>query len=166
MLLVGVVAFIRILAGDSHGSAIFTAVGFLLLAFTYLGVALSHWTGAPGAALGWYCLWAVDYLWRHWSADGFEDSAHLAQVKTMLAPEGAIEAALAYYPAPFRLWAGHPEVAEKISGKTTVPTLAIFGEADKPRELSADEHAHFTWNSASRSSRARVISCIASNPNT
>lgn len=90
----------------------------------------------------------------------------LAQVKTTLAPEGATEAALAYYPALFRLWAGHPEVAEKISGKTTVPTLAIFGEADKPRELSAASTPTSRGNSASRSSRARVISRIASNPNT
>lgn len=86
----------------------------------------------------------VDYLWRHWSADGFEDSDHIAQVKTTLAPHGATEAALSYYPALFRLWTDHPEVAEKMSGKTTVPTLAIFGEADTPRELSAGEYVHFT----------------------
>ena len=37
----------------------FSAVGFLLFAFTYLGVAINNWTGGTGAALGWYCLWAV-----------------------------------------------------------------------------------------------------------
>lgn len=86
----------------------------------------------------------VDYLWRHWSTDGFDDSDHIAQVKETLTPPGATEAAIAYYPALLRLAADHPEVAERMRAKTTVPTLAIFGEADPPRALSADEHVHFT----------------------
>jgi pimeloyl-ACP methyl ester carboxylesterase len=85
----------------------------------------------------------VDYLWRHWSTDGFEDSRHIADVKQTLSQPGATEAALAYYPGLLHLPADHPDVAEKMRGKTTVPTLAIFGEADPPRELSAEEHIHF-----------------------
>ena len=85
----------------------------------------------------------VDYLWQHWSTDGFDDHDHIAQVKRTLTPEGATEAALGYYPALLRLGANYPEVAAKMRAKTTVPTLAIFGEADPPRELSADEHVNF-----------------------
>ena len=87
----------------------------------------------------------VDYLWKHWSIEGHDDRDHIAQVKRdTLTPEGATEAALAYYPALLNLRNDHPEVAEKMRAKTTVPTLAIFGDSDPPRELSADEHVYFT----------------------
>ena len=58
-LLVGVAASICIPVSHLHGSTAFSAIGFLLFAFTYLGVAINNWTRGSGAALGWYCLWAA-----------------------------------------------------------------------------------------------------------
>lgn len=86
----------------------------------------------------------VDYLWQHWSGEGFEDREHIAEVKRTLTPEGAVEAALAYYPGLLHLGARAPETAEKMRGKVTVPTLAVFGAEDPPREMSAEEHVHFS----------------------
>jgi pimeloyl-ACP methyl ester carboxylesterase len=86
----------------------------------------------------------VDYLWDHASGAGHEDGEHVARVKgETLAPEGAVEAALAYYPALVNLPATHPEAAERMQGRISVPTLAIFGGADPPRELSKGENVHF-----------------------
>jgi AmiS/UreI family transporter len=59
ILLVAVVASICIPVSDLTPRTMFSAVGFLLFAFTYLGVAINSWTGGTGTALGWYCLWAV-----------------------------------------------------------------------------------------------------------
>lgn len=59
VLLMAVVASICIPVSDLSHNAMFSAVGFLVFAFTYLGVAINNWTGGSGAALGWYCLWAV-----------------------------------------------------------------------------------------------------------
>jgi pimeloyl-ACP methyl ester carboxylesterase len=87
----------------------------------------------------------VDYLWDYWSGPGHEDREHIARVKReTLAPEGAVEAALGYYPALLNLPTTHPATAELMQSQISVPTLTIFGEADPPRELSAGEHVHFS----------------------
>jgi pimeloyl-ACP methyl ester carboxylesterase len=87
----------------------------------------------------------IDYLWRHWSTEGHDDSEHIARVKReTLSPEGALEAVLGYYPGLFHVGETHPEVAEKLRQKTTVPTLSIFGAQDPPRDLAVGEEAHFT----------------------
>jgi pimeloyl-ACP methyl ester carboxylesterase len=87
----------------------------------------------------------VDYLWDHWSAAGHDDREHIARVKReTLSPEGRLEAALGYYPALLNLPRTDPETAQRMQGEITVPTLAIFGDADPPRELSAGEDVHFS----------------------
>jgi pimeloyl-ACP methyl ester carboxylesterase len=87
----------------------------------------------------------VDYLWDYWSAAGHEDGEHIARVKReTLAPEGAVEAALAYYRGLLNLLTTDPELVERIQGRTSVPTLTIFGDADPVRELSEGEHVNFT----------------------
>jgi pimeloyl-ACP methyl ester carboxylesterase len=86
----------------------------------------------------------VDYLWRHWSARGHEDAEHIAAVKReTLAPAGATEAALAYYPALLSLRRSHPKMSELMGARTKVPTLAVFGDCDPVHQLSTDEHVHF-----------------------
>jgi pimeloyl-ACP methyl ester carboxylesterase len=86
----------------------------------------------------------IDYLWEYWSGSGHDDREHIARVKReTLAPEGALEAALAYYPALLELPATRPGVAERIQGRVSAPTLSIFGEADPVRELSAGEEEQF-----------------------
>jgi len=86
----------------------------------------------------------VDYLWDFWTAGEHDDHDHIAEVKRTLAPEGATEAALSYYSALLNLPIEHPATAERMRGKTTVPTLAVFGAEDPPREMSADEHVNFS----------------------
>jgi pimeloyl-ACP methyl ester carboxylesterase len=87
----------------------------------------------------------VDYLWDYWSGPGHEDREHIARVKReTLAADGVIEAGLAYYPGLLNLPTTHPETAERIQRRISVPTLTIFGDADPPRELSEGEHVHFT----------------------
>jgi pimeloyl-ACP methyl ester carboxylesterase len=86
----------------------------------------------------------LDYLWDYWSADGHEYREHLDRVKReTLAGEGRVEAALGYYRALVNFPATHPEAAERILGRIDVPTLAIFGDQDPPRELSEGEHVNF-----------------------
>jgi pimeloyl-ACP methyl ester carboxylesterase len=86
----------------------------------------------------------VDYLWDYWSGPGHEDRNHIARLKReTLAPDGAVEAGLAYYPALLNLLTTHPEIAERIQTRTSVPTLTIFGDADPPRELAEGQHVHF-----------------------
>jgi pimeloyl-ACP methyl ester carboxylesterase len=87
----------------------------------------------------------IDYLWEYWSTPDHDDREHVSRVKRQtLAPEGALEAGLGYYPALLNLPATHPETAERILGQTSVPTLTIFGDADPVRELSEGEHIHFS----------------------
>jgi pimeloyl-ACP methyl ester carboxylesterase len=87
----------------------------------------------------------VDYLWEHWSASGRDDREHIARVKReTLAPEGRVEAALGYYPALLNLPTTHPQVAERMQGQISIPTLTIFGDADPPRDLSQGEQVHFS----------------------
>jgi len=86
----------------------------------------------------------VDYLWDFWTAGEYDDHDHIAEVKRTLAIDGATEAALAYYPALLNLPIEHPDIAEKLCCKTTVPTLAVFGAEDPLREMSAGEHVNFS----------------------
>jgi pimeloyl-ACP methyl ester carboxylesterase len=86
----------------------------------------------------------LDYLWDYWSAEGHEYADHLERVKhETLAEEGRLEAALGYYRALPNFLRAQPEAAERLQGKTDVPTLAIFGDQDPARELSEGEHVNF-----------------------
>jgi pimeloyl-ACP methyl ester carboxylesterase len=86
----------------------------------------------------------VDYLWDYWTVSGHDDHEHIADVKQTLAPAGATEAALGYYPALLNLPIERPDIATKMRATTTVPTLAVFGAEDPPRELSVGEHVNFS----------------------
>jgi pimeloyl-ACP methyl ester carboxylesterase len=87
----------------------------------------------------------VEYLWDYWSGPGHEDRDHIERVKReTLAPEGAVEAGISYYPALVDFPATHPELAQRIQGEISVPTLSVFGDHDPAREMSADEHVHFS----------------------
>ena len=86
----------------------------------------------------------LDYLWDYWSAEGHEYGDHLERVKRdTLAEDGRLEAALRYYRALLSFPQTHPEAAERIQGKTSVPTLTIFGDQDPARDLSEGEHVNF-----------------------
>ena len=100
--------------------------------------------GVASAAVRANDLAFVDHLWNFWSAPGHDYADHLARVKSeTLAPEGAVEAGLAYYGGLMNLPTTHPGAAERMQGKFSVPTLTIFGDHDPPREMSKDEHQHF-----------------------
>ena len=86
----------------------------------------------------------LDYLWDYWSAPGHDYADHLAGVKETLAPEGALEAALAYYAGLMNMLTERPDAAARMQGKIAVPTLTIFGDHDPPRELSEGQDVHFS----------------------
>lgn len=87
----------------------------------------------------------IDYLWRHWSP-GHDDGEHVARLKReAFGQEGALAAALAYYPALVHLARERPELAAELLGATTaVPTLAIFGGNDPGRAIAADEERFYS----------------------
>ena len=88
----------------------------------------------------------VDWLWDYWTAPGFTDEEHLAEVKRMLAVPGALEATLAYYRAMFDPARADPDLAEvrQAAGRPiVVPTLALCGAEDKRAEVMQDQARHF-----------------------
>lgn len=91
----------------------------------------------------------IDYLWRYWTTEGFEDAAHIRHIKDTLAQPGALAATLGYYRAmldPARA-DPHPALAELrtcIARNITVPTLALCGADDLRAELMRDQGAHFS----------------------
>ena len=88
----------------------------------------------------------VDWLWDYWTAPGFTDEEHLADVKSMLAVPGALEATLGYYRAMFDPARADPDLAEvrQAAGlPIVVPTLALCGAEDKRAEVMQDQARHF-----------------------
>jgi pimeloyl-ACP methyl ester carboxylesterase len=88
----------------------------------------------------------VDWLWDYWTAPGFTDEEHLAEVKSMLAVPGALEATLGYYRAMFDPARADPDLAEvrQAAGRPiVVPTLALCGAEDKRAEVMQDQARHF-----------------------
>jgi pimeloyl-ACP methyl ester carboxylesterase len=89
----------------------------------------------------------VDWLWAYWTAPGFTDEEHLAEVKRMLAVPGALEATLGYYRAMFDPAQADPDLADvrqAASRPITVPTLALCGAEDKRAEVMLDQAQYFT----------------------
>jgi hypothetical protein len=89
----------------------------------------------------------VDWLWDYWTAPGFTDEEHLAEVKRMLAVPGALEATLGYYRAMFDPARADPDLAEvrQTAGRPiVVPTLTLCGAQDKRAEVMQDQARHFT----------------------
>jgi len=89
----------------------------------------------------------VDYLWKYWSVPGHDDSAHVAQVKRMLAHPGALASTLAYYRAIFDPRKADPaleSLRQSMARQITVPTLALCGSEDPRAELMRDQAQFFT----------------------
>ena len=88
----------------------------------------------------------VDWLWDYWTAPGFTDEEHLAEVKRMLAVPGALEAALGCYRAmsdPARADPDLAEVRQAAGRPIVVPTLALCGAEDERAEVMQDQARHF-----------------------
>ncbi len=74
----------------------------------------------------------IEFLWKLWSP-AYDDRAHVAQIKRMLAEPGAMEAALAYYRAMFRKFRADPaleSVHRRMLDPITVPTRVLCGSRD------------------------------------
>ena len=54
----------------------------------------------------------VNWLWDYWTAPGFTNQEHLAEVERMLAVPGALEATLGYYRAMFDPARADPDLAQ------------------------------------------------------
>lgn len=89
----------------------------------------------------------IDYLWRYWTTPGFEDRAHIDQIKAMLARPGVLGATLGYYRAMLDPARGDPALADlraRMARPISVPTLALCGADDLRAELMTDQGRHFT----------------------
>ena len=88
----------------------------------------------------------IDYLWRYWTAPGYEDPAHLRHVKAMLAQPGMLAATLGYYRAMLDPKKWDPrlhQVRQAMNRPVAVPTLALCGSDDLRRELMHDQAPYF-----------------------
>lgn len=111
-----------------------------------------HWwffqlPGLPEQALAANDFAFIDYLWHYWSAPGHEDSAHVADIKRMLAEPGALTATLGYYRAMFDQNTSDPHLEalrQSINRPISVPTLALCGGVDPRAELMQDQAQYFT----------------------
>lgn len=89
----------------------------------------------------------IDYLWNYWTAPGYEDAAHLAEVKRMLSQPGALAATLGYYRAMFdprKADPRHEALRPLMDRPIPVPTLALCGSDDLRAELMTDQSKYFT----------------------
>ena len=89
----------------------------------------------------------IEYLWHYWSAPGFEDTAHLAEIKAMLREPGVLRAILGYYRAMLDPSKGDPRldaVRTRLSRPIGVPTLALCGAEDLRAELMTDQAQYFS----------------------
>jgi pimeloyl-ACP methyl ester carboxylesterase len=89
----------------------------------------------------------IDYLWEYWTAPGYRDEAHIADIKRMLAEPGALTAMLAYYRAAFDPSKADPRLQSvrlSIARPISVPTLALCGGDDLRAELMTDQAQYFS----------------------
>jgi pimeloyl-ACP methyl ester carboxylesterase len=88
----------------------------------------------------------IDYLWNYWTSPGYQDVAHLADIKAMLKEPGVLAATLGYYRAMLDPRKGDPRL-EKMRATSdrpiTVPTLALCGSDDLRAELMKDQAQYF-----------------------
>ena len=88
----------------------------------------------------------IDYLWEYWTSAGYRDTAHIAQVKRMLAEPGALTATLGYYRAMFDAGQMDPDLEglrRLMELPITVPTLALCGDEDLRAELMGQQAQYF-----------------------
>lgn len=79
----------------------------------------------------------IEFLWKLWSP-AYDDRAHVARIKRMLAEPGALRAALGYYRAMFRGSMADPDLASvsrRLADPITVPTRVLCGSRDMRREM-------------------------------
>lgn len=79
----------------------------------------------------------IELLWKLWSPD-YDDRAHVARIKRMLAQPGALRASLAYYRAMLRESMGDPaleEVRQRLGDPIAVPTRVLCGSRDMRAEM-------------------------------
>lgn len=89
----------------------------------------------------------IDYLWDFWTSPGYEDAAHIADIKRMLAEPGALASTLGYYRAMFDATKADPALESlraSMGRPITVPTLALCGGDDLRAELMTDQAPYFT----------------------
>ena len=88
----------------------------------------------------------IDYLWRYWTSEGYEDAAHLLEVKAMLSEPGVIAATLGYYRAMLDSKKWDPrlhDVRQAMDRPISVSTLALCGSDDLRGELMHDQAQYF-----------------------
>jgi pimeloyl-ACP methyl ester carboxylesterase len=88
----------------------------------------------------------IDYLWNYWTAPGYQDAAHLAEIKAMLREPGVLAATLGYYRAMLDPRKGDPRLEKmrpSMDRQITVPTLALCGSDDLRAELMTDQAQYF-----------------------
>ena len=89
----------------------------------------------------------IDYLWRYWSSPGYEDAAHLVEIKAMLGRPGVLAATLGYYRAMLDPAKGDPGLHQTrvlMERSISVPTLALCGGDDLRAELMTDQAQYFS----------------------
>lgn len=89
----------------------------------------------------------IDYLWSYWTSPGYEDPAHLARIKAMLAEPGVLSATLGYYRAMLDPLKGDPRLEAlraTMNRPIAVPTLALCGGDDLRAELMTDQARYFS----------------------
>jgi pimeloyl-ACP methyl ester carboxylesterase len=87
----------------------------------------------------------IETLWRLWSP-AFDDAAHVAQVRRMLAQPGAMHATLNYYRALFQRRYQDPALGAlraRLDDPIRVPTLVACGGRDMRRHLLAQQRTRF-----------------------
>jgi pimeloyl-ACP methyl ester carboxylesterase len=87
----------------------------------------------------------INAIYRRWSPHLQVSEADLAPVKETLSQPGALAAALGYYWS-FKTDALCRETRKIVNAKTTVPTLALFGEEDGALDISSIERTHACYN--------------------
>jgi len=110
-----------------------------------------HWWFFQQAALPEQALMAndmafIDYLWQYWCVPGYQDSEHIAKVKSCLREPGVLQTALAYYRAMFNSGPADPALLglhEAMQRSITVPTLALCGADDLRAELMREQATFF-----------------------
>lgn len=87
----------------------------------------------------------LETLWKLWSP-GFDDAAHVAEIRRTMATPGALEASLAYYRAMFRADRADPALATvraRAEGPIAVPTRVLCGSRDMRREMLETQRRWF-----------------------
>ena len=100
----------------------------------------------PEAALRANDMAFIDYLWQYWCVAGYEDSEHIAKVKSCLREPGVLQTALAYYRAMFDTKQADPALGalrDAMQRPITLPTLALCGADDLRAELMREQAAQF-----------------------